>query len=796
MLRPRWYKVLRDLVMNPTRTIMVVLSITVGVSAFGTIMAARTVITTQMHDSYLAINPVSATITTEPFDDKLVDAVRRVPGVAQAQGVRSVSARVSVGPEQWQDTVLYVLPDDGEREIAIIRPWRGAWPASNQTMLVERASLGKLRASLGDTLRVKIVGQEPRDLPIVGLTHDLSLPPAVIAGQAFGYITFDTLEWLGGPRSYNQIQVVVSAGRSDEAHIQAVAAEVERLIERSGRAVLNTDVPSPPLQHPVEMVLPTVLMVLTWLGVLSLLISSFLIINTISAILTQQTRQIGVMKALGARSDQITGLYVALAAGFGVLALLLAVPLGMLGSYLLSSFISGQLNVDIVDFSFPLPVLGFQVAAALIVPLVTAILPIRAVVGRPAREALSGDTISPSEQSPLDSILNRISALSRPTRLALRNTFRRKGRLVRTLIALALGGAVFITVMTLRISLFTTLDASIASQQYDVEVQFSRSYRMAQASQSVLNVPGVTRAESLLRNTAFQLYADGTTGEGLNLRAIPADTGMFAPRMAGGRWLQPTDRGAVVLTTNYLVKEPTTQVGDEIILRIGGRDVPLHVIGFIEEMLPPVSPAWAYVTLDAYTQIMGGVGRTDTLRVATVGHDRASHLQAVTALERQLNADGLVLRLIHSRTEDRDLLSERFNILTAILSIMAAIIGVVGGLGLAGTMSMNVMERTREIGVMRAIGASDQAVRQIVLSEGLMIGGLAWLLGTIISVPLSLVMSYAFGKSLLNTPLIWIYSLPGVAMWLGIVLLIAAIASIVPARAASRLTVREVLAYE
>jgi putative ABC transport system permease protein len=97
---------------------------------------------------------------------------------------------------------------------------------------------------------------------------------------------------------------------------------------------------------------------------------------------------------------------------------------------------------------------------------------------------------------------------------------------------------------------------------------------------------------------------------------------------------------------------------------------------------------------------------------------------------------------------------------------------------------------------MRAIGAADAAVRQIVLSEGLMIGAIAWLIGTAISLPLSYGMCYAFGKALLNTPLTWAYSLPAVAMWLGVVLLIASLASLLPARAASRLTVREVLSYE
>lgn len=794
-MRPRWHKVLRDLYHNRTRTALVVLSIAVGVFAFGTIMAARIVITRELRDSYLAINPVGATITTTPFSEELLDAVRRVPGVAEAEGRRVVAARVQVGPGLWQDTQLFLLPDDGVRSLGIVRPEAGAWPAPDKALLVERAALIKLNAGLGDTVRVALPGQSARDLPIAGLTHDLSLPPAVIAGQAFAYVNAETMAWLGGPADYNQVEFTVREGREDADHIREVAAAVERVIERSGRPAIVIDVPTP-LQHPAETVLPTMMLVMTTLGVLALLISGFLIVNTISAILTQQLRQIGIMKALGARSSQIMGLYFALSAAFGALALLIAAPLGALGAYSLTGFIAGQLNIDLAGFRAPPEIIAVQAAAALLVPLLTAAAPIRGVVRRPAREALSGEVNAPPAHSPFDSLLGRISALARPTRLALRNTFRRRGRLIRTLAALSLGGAVFVTVITLRTSLYSTLDESIASQRYDVEVQLSRQYREGRAVQSVLAAPGVVGVESLLRAQAFPVRADGSTGEGVALRALPADTILFAPRMTDGRWLLPEDDRAVVLSTNFTAKEPAIQIGDLVTLEIGESQHEWRVVGWIEEFIPPINPAIAYVPLDAYTRAIGGVGRSDTLRVATVGHDPASHAAAAAALEARLEQDGLEVQLIRSRSEERAILNERFNLLTAVLSIMALIIGTVGGLGLAGTMSINVLERAREIGIMRAIGASDRAVRQIVLGEGLTIATLAWLIGTILSVPMSLGMCYAFGKALLNVPLAWNYSLPAVAMWLGIVLLIASLASLLPARAAARLTVREVLAYE
>ncbi len=796
VVAPRWSKVARDLFANRTRTLLVVLSIAVGVAAFGAILAGLTIIRSELQASYLAINPAGAIITTTTFDDDLVASVQRVPGVAEAQGQRAVAARAQVGPAEWVDLQLFVLPDDGLTTINSVRSEVGAWPPPDRALLIERASLPKIRAAVGAAVQVELPGGSARGLPIAGLTHDLSLPPAPIAGQAFGYITADTLEWLGGARDYNQLLITTSSGRADAAHIQAVAMQVERLIERSGREVLLIDVPTP-LQHPAELVLGTIVVILGTLGLLALLISGFLIINTISAILNQQIRQIGIMKAIGARTSQIMGLYFVLVAAFGLLALLLAAPLGMAGAYGLAQFVAAQLNVTLDGFRPPWAIVALQAVAAIVVPMLAATMPIRAAARITVREALSGDTTPPpTRMSLFTRLLSRIPLITRPTILALRNTFRRRGRLARTLIALALGGAVFISVITLRASLFTTLDDSIAAQQYDLEVQFSQAYRAERVSQEVRTVPEVTNVESLLRAQAFPVRPDGSTAEVVNLRALPPDTSLLAPRLAMGRWLDPADARGIVISTNYLTKEPTVQLGDLLTLQINNQETTWQISGFVEEFLPPTSPALGYVSLPAYTRAQGGVGRTDTLRIATVGHDAAAHAAATQALERRLNERGYDVRLIRSRTEERNILTERFNVLTGVLSIMAAIIGSVGGLGLAGTMSINVLERTREIGIMRAVGAADGAVQQVVFGEGLTIGGLAWLIGTLLALPLSYAMSYQLGLALLNLPLTWTFASGAVFAWLGIVLLLASVASYLPARSATRLTVREVLAYE
>jgi putative ABC transport system permease protein len=127
---------------------------------------------------------------------------------------------------------------------------------------------------------------------------------------------------------------------------------------------------------------------------------------------------------------------------------------------------------------------------------------------------------------------------------------------------------------------------------------------------------------------------------------------------------------------------------------------------------------------------------------------------------------------------------------------MATMLALVGALGLAGTMSMNVIERAREIGVMRAIGAADAAVLQIFMVEGVLIGAISWPLSLLLAVPISYGLSWVLGIQFIGSPLTYQFSTVGAGVWLAGALVLSALASFFPAQNAARLTVREVLAYE
>jgi putative ABC transport system permease protein len=791
-LRPRWKKVLRDLWGNKTRTLLAVIAIAVGVAAVGTISGAQLMITRDLGAAYAAINPPAAVLSAEPFDDELVDVIRSMPEVAEAEGRRRLAVRVRTGPDQWQSVELFALDDFAEQRIDLVSPQQGAWPPPDKEVLIERNSLGLVAAGIGDSLLVETPDGKQRELRIAGTTHHLLRPPAQFTGLGSGYITFETMEWLGEPREYDQLRFTLAAHADDHGHAQEVAEQVRDKVEKGGYEVLNTFVPVPG-RHPANDAIEPILLLLGVLGYLTLFLSGFLVVNTISALLGQQVRQIGVMKSIGATSASIFGLYVAMVLILGLLALLVAVPLAAAGALGLASFVASIANFDIVSFPVPPEILALEIAAALLVPTLAALLPIRFGTRLTVREAISGAPSGQGVARPAREPARPRLALPRPLLISLRNSLRRRGRLALTLSMLTLGGGIFIAVFTVRVSLLRTFDDAIAFRDYDVQVRLERPYRQARVEATALELPDVVAAESWGFAPLRRIRPDDSESDTIQTYGVPAATTQLRPLLLEGRWLRPDDERAVVINTDLLNDEPDLRIGDTLRLKIGEREVDWRIVGLIQGVLAGPDayinyPAFAYETRDA--------NQASLLQVDLTERDPATQLRVGQQLEEAFKRAGIDVSQIKTTAQVRAETEARFAIIVVFLFIMAALIALVGGLGLMGTMSMNVLERTREIGVMRAIGARDRAILLIVIAEGVLVGLASWALGAVLAYPLSQALSAAVGASLLESPLNYRFALEAVAYWMGGAVALAALASLLPAWRAARLSIRDVLAYE
>ncbi len=804
---PRWRKVIRDMWSNKSRTLLVVMSIAVGIFAIGVVTGAQRVFLQALNDSYGSSNPASGRVFVDgQFGEDLVETIDNLREVAVAEGRREANLRYllpgaattdSDVPEedQWKTIELVNVADFEAMEISKVLPKGGAWPPPDKEILLDLGSMEYLETEIGDTILIETADGKVREMPIAGIVRDQNGPPAAVTGVPSGYINRETLEWLNEPEDFTQLAFVVAENPLDSDHIQDVGEIIRRKIENNGQEVLFIAVP-PPGQHPLNTVLQPLLLILTGLGGLALALSGFLVVNIISAILAQQTRQIGIMKSFGAQRGQIISLYLVTVFVYGLLALIVAIPLGAYGGWQLTLFLAEFFNVEVGEFTISPKVMIIQAIIAILIPFVAALVPVIIGTNVTVREAISDYGLGRGRfgTSRIDRFLQSIRGISRPAMISLRNTFRRKTRLGLTLFTLTLAGTTFITIYSVRDSILSTLDDILALWQYDINITFEEPYRSTRIDQVLTDIPGIDQAENWGFATVRRIRDDGTDSDNLALTAVPVDTEMLRPKLLQGRWLTESDANALVINTDFLQDETDVELGDNLVLELtGSKETSWTVVGIIQGT---TVGAALFTNYDYYSRLVNEVDQAQILQLTTTSRDGDEHTAIAQRLELAFERAGLDVSRIDTITEVRSRTETGFNFLLTFLISMAGVLAVVGGLGLSGTMSINVLERVREIGVMRAIGASDWAVLQIVLIEGVTIGLLSWLMGALLALPLSRILSDQLGLLLLESPLSFAYSWFGLTFWLIIAVILSIISSYLPARSASRLTVREVLAYE
>jgi putative ABC transport system permease protein len=805
MINPRWRKIFRDLWNAKLRTFLVVLSIAVGVFAIGMIAGTQTMLDKDIPASYNGVNPSHAILVVDmPFDDDLLQTVRRVDGVKQAEGRRTANVRAKVqepvpaGSPTWRTLSLDTTIDFQKHQIDLVRPVNGAWPPPDRGLLIERNSIQLLNAKVGNLITIETPDGKHHELPIVGLAHDLNKPPAAFTGTMFGYANMDTMEWLGFPRNPNVLRLTTTQPNPTQKHVQEVADRVKDKVEKGGRAIVFTRIP-PPGEHPAVETINTFMLILGVLGGLSLFLSGFLVVNTIMAILAQQMRQIGMMKAVGALTPQIVGMYLTSVLIYGALSLFVAVPLGGWAAYEFTKYIASLINFDMGAFYIPTNTLMLEVGVGLITPVVAALAPIFTGARITVREALSTYNTGKGAYGRgwIDRIVGRVRGLSRPVLLSVRNTFRRKGRLALTLFTLTLGGAIFIAVLTVHSSLFATLDSALEYWQYDVDLDFTQVHRIDQIEREALSVPGVVAAESWGGAAVRRVRPNEQESQTYPVVAPPAQTQMIKPVILEGRWLVPEDENAIVINTEVTKEEEKQgtpiKLGDLITLKIGGRNSQWRVVGIARAIMTgPVM----YANYPYFSRTVRNVGRGGGLQVMLAQHDAQTQARTASALKEHFDSLGMKVRQTQTTSQIRQTIEYQFNIIVVFMTIMAILLAIVGGLGLMGTMSINVLERAREIGVMRAIGASNTAVLQVFMTEGILIGALSWFVGAIFALPIGKILSDVVGMAFMRAPLNFAFSVNGTFFWLALVIILAGLASILPSWRAMRLSIREVLAYE
>jgi putative ABC transport system permease protein len=826
MFRPRWKKVLVDLWGNKTRTLLVVASIAVGVFAIGVITGTYVMLKEDLNLSYAASNPANVTLMTTPLSDDVIDVIRDVEGVAGAEGYATTSLRLRPPPEggqapaspggapgapvpddAWDRLTLFAFREGEPREIHRLLDPIGVTTPGDHEVVLEHKTLESLGLDVGDSLLVESSDGTRRDLTIVGAGVDQSGIEEIILGEYRGYVTFETLAWLHLPPVMNRLYVTVAdggaageasgatGGTNDKATVEAAATAVRDRLERAGVTVLRTET-ALSARHPLDGIIQALIAILIILGVLIAFLSGSLIANTMSALLSQHLRQIGIMKLVGARRLQVMGMYIVLIMSFGAVALVLSVPAASFSAYGLLGFIADIVNFAMQDFRVVPQAILVQIIIGLVIPPAAGLLPVLKGSRISVQEAISNLGISggQTEKGWIDRQLERLRALSRPLLISIRNTFRRKGRLALTLFTLTLGGAVFIAVFNAQVSLDAKMDQVTRYFGADVQLDFVNSHRVERIAGEALAVEGVQRVEVWMTTGADWVQSDGGPPSAVGIIAPPADSDLIDPTLLAGRWLLPGDQRAITVNEAFWDEHPDLKPGDTLRLKLAGEEDDWTVVGFFQ--YTGFDDLVAYANYDYVADALNQTRRAASYRVVTEEHSLAYQEEVSARLNAHFRDQGLEVAKVEAGKAFNASVTDVLGILTAVLLVMALMTALVGSIGLTGTMSMNVMERTREIGVMRAIGAHNRIVAKLVIVEGLVIGLMSYAMGGVLSFPISVLLSNVISVAIFNTPAPFVFTVQGFAIWLAVVLALSVLASLLPARNASKLTIREVLAYE
>ncbi|MBS3956016.1 MAG: ABC transporter permease [Clostridiales bacterium] len=791
---------MRDLAGHRFRTLLVVLSIAVGVFAITVVMGGRGILIREFDAVYSASMPATITFAVSDLDESVVRAVERFEGVRFAEGARTLAIRYEKGEQSdavssagWDTMQLRAVPDleGGQIDVVTVESAR-TWPPAAGELVLERSVNLVAPHAVGDVVTAETPGGTRVRLRVTSIVHDINAFPATFVNAATGYVSMDTLRLLDEPRSYNELKVV-AAGTPDRAEASRLATAIrDDVLLPRGVQVVQTSVPEPG-SHFLGDIFKAVSLLLLALGLLSLALSGFLVVTTVQAIMAQQVRQVGIMKAVGGRAGQVTWMYLAMVAVYGSGAVAVGLPAGALAGWWFTGYAADLLNFRITSFAPPPYVVLLGVLVGLAVPLLAAVVPVRLGTRTSVVRALNATGMSGTSfgHGLLDRALGLVRGLPRPVALSLRNTFLRKGRLTLTLITLSLASSVIMSVTSVQSSILATVD-EIDMWDYDAQLWFARPQSAETVTRVASRVEGVVAVSGMPEYRAVFARPDGTESEPIDIIGVRPGSDFIVPRLTEGRWLTADDSNAIVLNADVVKSEPGLTSGSRATFNVIGDDRVFEVVGVVSAgLMGPV----AFTPLEHLEAITGAHGAIMRLQVRTTSAHEAEQTRVARLVERQLEERGVPVAFSQTATEQRDQVASQLGILVTFLAIMGAILALVGVIGLTGTMTINVLESTREIGVMRAIGASHRSIYQIFVTEGVVIALIAWFLGALASYPMSLALLTMLERAM-ALPLTFEYSWEGVVVWLVAVTVIAVAASLLPAFRAAQVSVRDAIAYE
>ncbi len=786
-MNTQWCKIAGDFRSHRLQVGLIGLILLLGTAGVVAALNARAILKREIARSYQAARSPDLALWFDRVDAPLLDLVRAQPGVAGVDARRIVGTRIEGPNGTWLPARLLVLRDFSQQHVGFLHQHSGRWPAPDEIgLLIEQSSLPLLPLGVGEPVRVRTPGGGAVAVPVSGILHDPAVAPSTQERIIYAYATPATAARLGQGSELDQVTVLMEDRSSGVVDLGNALREV--LVAKGVPPVRVEVLPN---NHPHAALMTAMLRVLGVMAAMAFVCSAALAAFSVSLWMKREVRQVGIMKTIGARSHQLAGQYLAPVGLLVAAAVCAGLPAGVLLGRALTRYYETSLNIDVIDWSVPTGLLWGELLGACGIPFLAMTAPIMRAARMTACEAIHDPGITAqTAPHPLTAKLLVMPGDRRLT-FALRNTFRRPWRLAITLLALTAGGTLLLTACNLYESLMHVVDLSLAEQGHDIEVTVPRPMPAARLEAIARGLPGVETAEAW-RRAGVGLITEADEADGLieprhfGLTAYPVDSRLSGLPAKLGRWPAPAETNAIVVTRMVQNQMPGLRVGGELLLKFRERSTKVRVTGVVDEVATPM----IYTSFPTYEAVTGlGDGSTD-LRIKATQPDAV-----VPAVDEALSQARIPIGQIQTRADRRGVLDDHFRVVTTVAKMVALAAALVGGICLAAFACLNVLERAREIGVIRALGATPRNVTAIFLAESGAIVLLSLALAAGLSVAATRALNDLTSRELLQVAVPLVVSRTGLAL-LGGGLAAAMLGVWLPVRHLLLKSVRDALAYE
>lgn len=776
-------KAYRDLTRRRLRSFLTVLGIVIGVAGLVAITSTSKNMTAAQERAYNNNSQQDMRWWLGQAPDNLLPALAQVSNVAESD-LRCTFYTKWYASGAWRDIYFNGIRDFQDMRVNRIDLVEGRWPGRGEVVL-ESSVRDVSPVQIGDEIVYRAgPGNEQRHLLVVGFAKSPSYPAASIIGTSVAYTPDTEVQKMIGWQGDNQVLVRLkdfspSVRATTRSDIERVFAK--RNLQYGSYWERNPD------DYTGKRQLDALVALMTIFSLVGLVISSFLVANTLSAVISEQMGEIGAMKAVGATGGKVVRLYVVAGIIYGLVGTGLGLLIGIFGGHALLLYLTGLFNLSVDGIHVdPLDVLqGIGVGVG--VTTAAAFFPAWRGTSISVRKALESYGINSTYgEGWIDRIVQKLSNLPRVPAMAVRNLARRKVRNAITVTAIGLATAAFLGAQSTSDSVNTSIDNAYNLYGVDAWVWFQTPVGRDFA-ETLRSMPEVKGVEAWASSGASVADARVT------MWGIPPDTTLYRYKLMSGRWFTGDEPDSAVLSSVFAASSGY-RVGDKLELSVGGQDYLMNVVGVVDDNaqgLNSSSRGKVFVPLNTAARLMHRFGAADFFAVRLDRSDGPYVENVLARLERKYHTLSPGMLAAYA---DKESSLEASKILTILLYAMTIIVGTIGGIGIANTLTLNVLERRREIGVMRSIGARDSHLIQVFLTEALIMGVGGFLLGLVLGYPLARFLVYVMGTVLF--PLDFRFPVPMVAAAFGFTILLTAAASLGPAMGAARLKVSTALRYE